>query len=202
MPSRRTRKPQKVASGRVRLIGGDWRRRTLSFPTVDGVRPTPDRVRETLFNWLAPVIPGSRCLDLFAGSGALGLEALSRGAQEVLFVDASRALTRSLSRNLSELGSGHGQVRCEDVLSLLRGGPGTAHYDIVFMDPPFRGGWVEPVCAALEEYKWLREGSRVYVEHEAETVEPPVPANWELSRRKTAGQVCYSLFLVQAGRSA
>lgn len=202
MPPRRTRKPQTGASGRVRLIGGDWRRRTLTFPAVDGVRPTPDRVRETLFNWLAPFIPGSRCLDLFAGSGALGLEALSRGAQEALFIDTSRTLTRTLSRNLAELGTDQGQVRCEDVLSLLHAGPGTTHYDIVFLDPPFRGGWVEPVCRALNESLWVRDGSRVYVEHEAEAGEPPVPANWELRRRKTAGQVCYSLFQVQAGRSA
>ncbi len=202
MPPRRPRKSPAAASGRVRLIGGDWRRRTLSFPAVDGVRPTPDRVRETLFNWLAPFIPGSRCLDLFAGSGALGLEALSRGADEVLFVDSSRALTRALSGNLTELGAQHGQVHCGEVLSRLQAGPNNDHYDIVFLDPPFRSGWVEPVCAALEECGWLSAGSRVYVEHEAEAEEPPVPANWELSRRKTAGQVCYSLFWVQAGRSA
>ena len=163
---------------------------------MDGVRPTPDRVRETLFNWVAAVLEGSRCLDLFAGSGALGLEALSRGAGKATFVDQSRALMRALRANLETLGASNGSVVEEDVLAYLRHGNSGDAADLVFLDPPFRGGLVEPVCQQLAAGGWVKAGSRVYIEHESELPEPALPGHWSLARRKTAGQVCYSLYEV------
>lgn len=201
--SRKARRPESRASGQIRIIAGDWRRRNLAFPAVDGVRPTPDRVRETLFNWLADAIPGARCLDLFAGSGALGLEALSRGARNLVFVDSSRALTRALKDNLSTLGARNTHVLTRDALDFLAAETPEAPFQVVFLDPPFRQGWVETLCQMLSDKGWVDSGSYVYLEHEKEVANPPVPAGWQLSRRKTAGQVVYSLFEVQeAGRNA
>ncbi len=201
--SRKRRRTASTPSGQVRIIGGDWRRRTLGFPAVDDVRPTPDRVRETLFNWLADEVPGARCLDLFAGSGALGLEALSRGAQSVVFVDSSRSLTRALKANLGTLGASNAEIRTMDVLAFLKGEVPQQTFEMVFLDPPFRQGWIEPLCTMLSVGAWVGPGSWIYLEHEKELDNPPVPAQWHLSRRKTAGQVAYSLFEVQeAGRSA
>lgn len=195
MASRNQRRGRRNDQGQVRLIGGDWRRRTLSFPAVDGVRPSPDRVRETLFNWLMPVLPGSHCLDLFAGSGALGLEALSRGADRVTFVEHSTELARALSQNLTTLNANGGTVIKQDVLNWLKAPEPTGPFRIVFMDPPFRAGLVEPVCEALAAYGLLADNARVYVEHESDH-EPSMPPDWTLARRKQAGQVAYSLFEV------
>ena len=196
MPRARKNTRKTAETGRVRIIAGDWRRRSLEFPAVDDVRPTPDRVRETLFNWVAPVLEGSRCLDLFAGSGALGLEALSRGAGQATFVDQSRALMRALRANLRTLGASNATVVEEDVLAYLGRGNSGDGMDLVFLDPPFRAGLVGPVCEQLVAGGWVRAGSRVYIEHESDLPEPPLPGNWALGRRKTAGQVCYSLYEV------
>ena len=195
MASRNQRRGRRNDQGQVRLIGGEWRRRTLTFPAVDGVRPTPDRVRETLFNWLMPVLPGSHCLDLFAGSGALGLEALSRGAESVTFVEQSADLSRALHQNLTTLEASGGSVTRQDVLNWLRTPEQTRPYRSVFMDPPFRAGLIEPVCQALAASGLLADNARVYVEHESDH-EPSVPPDWTLARRKQAGQVAYSLFEV------
>ena len=195
MPSRSQRRGRRNDQGQIRLIGGEWRRRTLAFPAVDGVRPTPDRVRETLFNWLMPLLPGSHCLDLFAGSGALGLEALSRGADSVTFVEQSPDLTRTLSRNLTTLGANGGSVIKQDALGWLKAPKQIMPARIVFMDPPFRAGLVEPACEALAASGLLAANARVYVEHERDH-EPAVPPGWELARRKQAGQVAYTLFEV------
>lgn len=190
-----TRKTE--STGRVRIIAGDWRRRSLEFPAVDDVRPTPDRVRETVFNWIAPVLPGSRCLDLFAGSGALGLEALSRGAGQAMFVDQSRALMKALRANLATLdATNNAEVVEADVMAVLGRENGGDAMDLVFLDPPFRAGFVEPVCDRLAAGGWVKAGSLVYIEHESDLAEPLLPQNWALSRRKTAGQVCYSLYEV------
>ncbi|XOZ32464.1 16S rRNA (guanine(966)-N(2))-methyltransferase RsmD [Halomonadaceae bacterium KBTZ08] len=194
MASRSQRRGRRNDQGQLRLIGGDWRRRTLNFPAVDGVRPTPDRVRETLFNWLMPILPGSHCLDLFAGSGALGLEALSRGASSVTFVEQSPALARALSQNLATLNAQGATVVQQEALTWLHT-PGDTRPRIVFMDPPFRVGLVEPVCGALAESSLLPDNARVYVEHETDH-DPRVPPEWHLARRKQAGQVAYSLFEV------
>ena len=196
MPRSGRNKQPSSTSGRVRLIGGQWRHRSLDFPVVDAVRPTPDRVRETLFNWLAPTLPGSRCLDLFAGSGALGLEALSRGADHSTFVDSSSALTRALRRNLGILDAANGEVIESDVMTYLRASAGSA-VDLVFLDPPFRAGLIQPVCDLLASRSWLRGHGHLYLEHESDAPEPHLPREWQLHRRKTAGQVCYSLYALE-----
>jgi len=186
-----------TGTGELRIIGGDWRSRKLRFPDAGGVRPTPARTRETLFNWLAFHLAGSDCLDLFAGSGALGLEALSRGAARATLVDHTPALAKALRDNLRLLKSEGGEVVCSDVESYLRQ-RNRPPFDIVFMDPPFRQGWLEKLFPLLEEQAWLNPGGWVYVEHESELPTPAVPASWHLHRQKSAGQVTYSLFRVVA----
>ncbi len=184
-------------AGELRIIGGDWRSRKLKFPDAGGVRPTPARTRETLFNWLAFHLAGSDCLDLFAGSGALGLEALSRGAGHATLVDHTPALANALRTNLRLLKSESGEVVCSAVEHYLaqRQRP---PFDIVFMDPPFRQGWLERLFPLMEAQGWVKPGGWVYVEHESELVTPAVPATWHLHRQKRAGQVTYCLFRVQA----
>jgi 16S rRNA (guanine966-N2)-methyltransferase len=177
--------------GRLRIIGGRWRGRRLSFPAIDGLRPTPDRVRETLFNWLAPGISGARCLDLFACSGALGIEALSRGAGEVVFVEHHPLAARGLRENLMLLGVEYATVEETDALAWLRGS--ASAFDVILLDPPFGRGLLTPVCQALEQGHWLAPGAVIYLEAERERRALPLPANWQVLRAKTAGQVAYSL---------
>jgi len=181
--------------GELRIIGGNWRSRKLVFPDAGGVRPSPARTRETLFNWLNFHLAGSHCLDLFAGSGALGLEALSRGAAQATLVDNSPELTRALKANLQLLKSEHGTVVCQDVIAFLNTGP-VQPFDIIFMDPPFRQGWLGQLFEPLVSGPWLKPGSWVYVEHEKELPAPLTPADWQLLRQKTAGQVSYNLYRV------
>jgi 16S rRNA (guanine966-N2)-methyltransferase len=176
--------------GRFRIIGGEWRGRRFLVPTGSGVRPTPDRVRETIFNWLAPVIEGARCLDLYAGSGALGLEALSRGAARVTFVDDSPAVARQLAANLDILQTARGTVACMDAMRFLAGR--ATPFDVVFLDPPYRRGLLGNALALLER-GWLAAGASLYLEHEAELAPPALPAGWRLFRSAAAGQVRYHL---------
>ena len=185
--------PSNSGTGELRIIGGDWRSRKLRFPDAGGVRPTPARTRETLFNWLAFHLAGSDCLDLFAGSGALGLEALSRGAAQATLVDHTPALAKALRDNLRLLKCTSAEVVCSDVESYLRQ-RNRPPFDIVFMDPPFRQGWLEKLFPLLEEQAWIKPGGWVYVEHESELATPAVPASWQLHRQKSAGQVTYCLF--------
>ena len=127
----------------LRIIGGEWRSRKLKFADVPGLRPTPDRVRETLFNWLQWHVPGARCLDLFAGSGALGLEALSRGARDVVMVEKHPAAAQALRDNLTLLGARNARLVHDDALRYL--GRVTVAFDLIFLDPPFRQMLLEPV---------------------------------------------------------
>jgi 16S rRNA (guanine966-N2)-methyltransferase len=175
----------------LRIIGGRWRGRRLRFPDIEGLRPTPDRVRETLFNWLAPLIEGARCLDLFAGSGALGIEALSRGAAEVVFVERQPLAVRQLRQNLAQLGQASAQVIQADALVWLGGQ--SRPFDVVFLDPPFDANRLVPVCAALERGGWLADGARIYLEAARDVRTLELPENWQLTREKTAGQVSYRL---------
>ncbi|QOR37493.1 16S rRNA (guanine(966)-N(2))-methyltransferase RsmD [Billgrantia diversa] len=179
------RSPQ--GSGRLRIIGGEFRRRLLPVLDSPGLRPTPDRVRETLFNWLAAATPGARVLDLFAGTGALGLEALSRGAATALFIERDGQVARALVANLQTLGTTErGQVLNVDALALLAAGPaGFAPFTLVFLDPPFRQGLAEPCCERLEQ-GWLAPDAWVYLEVET-SLEIQVPANWSLHREVCAG---------------
>jgi 16S rRNA (guanine966-N2)-methyltransferase len=180
------------AANQVRIIAGTWRGRRLSFTPLPGLRPTPDRVRETLFNWLAPVIHDARCLDLCAGSGALGLEAASRGATQVVLIDNDPQVVASLERQRGILGAHQVRVVRADVLQWLAGP--ASPFDIVFLDPPFRRQMLFPCIRELENRGWLSDKARVYIEAEKGLV-PELPENWELLRSKAAGQVGYHLAL-------
>lgn len=187
--------PAKVhgGQGQLRIIGGEWRSRRFAFPEGPGLRPTPDRVRETLFNWLAPYVEGARVLDPFAGSGALYLEALSRGAGMALALDLSAAAIASLRQHLSTLDCSHGQLLQGDALRYLENQPATA-FDLVFLDPPFHQHLLAPACALLEARGWLASNAWIYTESEAPPSALGLPANWRLHREKQAGQVYYALW--------
>jgi 16S rRNA (guanine966-N2)-methyltransferase len=178
--------------GEVRIIGGEWRGRKLHFPMVPGLRPTPDRVRETVFNWLQFRVGGTRCLDLFAGSGALGLEALSRGAAEVVFVERDPDAAAALRAMLATLDCPRGHVVTRDAFAWLAHEPARP-FDIVFLDPPYDQGWLPRVCAALESGGWLSADARIYLEDAAGRGAPDLPAGWELLRTSRAGDVGYHL---------
>lgn len=178
----------------LRIIGGRWRGRKLTFSPAKGLRPTADRVRETLFNWLAPAIRDARCLDLFAGSGALGLEALSRGAAGCDFVDTSATALRDINLHLQTLGaSSLARSHPRPAMTFLQTSRGG--WDIVFIDPPFGQGLVEPVCAQLASPGLLTGRSLVYVESAAREPTPTVPTTWQLHREKIAGEVAFRLFM-------
>ncbi|HSG03167.1 MAG TPA: 16S rRNA (guanine(966)-N(2))-methyltransferase RsmD [Marinobacterium sp.] len=181
----------------LRIIGGQWRSRKLSFPAVEGLRPTPDRVRETLFNWLQSVTPAARCLDLFSGSGALSFEALSRGAASATLVDASSQACRSLRANLQSLRAQNAEVVQSNALTWLESQPEdmSARFDLVFIDPPFRKGWLQPIAELLESHNLLADEAYIYIEAERELGTPELPANWQLHREKHAGQVSYRLYI-------
>jgi 16S rRNA (guanine966-N2)-methyltransferase len=184
--------------GEIRIIGGEWRGRKLHFPNVPGLRPTPDRVRETLFNWLQFEITGTRCLDLFAGSGALGLEALSRGAAEVLFVERDPEAGAAIRETLATLGSPHGGVEIREAFDFLAHAA-SRPFDVVFLDPPYDQHWLPRLCAALATGGWLAPGARVYLEDAAERGAPVLPAGWTLLRSRRAGDVGYHLAASEAG---
>lgn len=200
MPSRPSRKTASNSSS-LRIIGGEWRGRRLQFPEIEGLRPTPDRVRETLFNWLMPVIAGARCLDLFAGSGALGLEALSRGAASVTFVDLSRQVKQSIEANLALLKTNRARVYASDALSWTQQAP-AEQFDILFLDPPFRKQMLTACCETLEARGMLAPGAYIYIEAEEELTRLIVPGTWRLHRHQRAGQVQYALFIRDANATA
>jgi len=176
----------------LRIIGGNWRGRRLRFPPSPEIRPTPDRVRETLFNWLAARVAGARCLDLFAGSGALGLEALSRGAAHVTFVERDGAAARELGARLAEWGAPGAGVEHTDALRFLAR-PAQQPFDIVFLDPPFAGGILSQAADSLERGAWLAPGASIYVECAARDGLPALPPAWSLVKAKQAGEVGYHL---------
>ncbi|EJG0602746.1 16S rRNA (guanine(966)-N(2))-methyltransferase [Cronobacter sakazakii] len=187
------KKPTSSGSGQIRIIGGQWRGRKLPVPDSPGLRPTTDRVRETLFNWLAPYLVGARCLDCFAGSGALGLEALSRYAADATLLEMERGVAQQLQKNLATLKSSAAKVVNTNTLNFLNQN-GEPH-DIVFVDPPFRKGLLEETLNLLETRGWLAPQALIYVESEVENGLPSVPASWQLHREKVAGQVAYRLYL-------
>lgn len=175
----------------LRIIAGQWRGRKIRFPEIQQIRPTPDRVRETLFNWLMPVIEGARCLDLFAGSGALGLEALSRGASEVVFCDRNKKIGDYLKDTLQQLAADNAQVITQDARQYLNGA--SSPFDIVFLDPPYDSGELLDCCNLLEQRQLLKQDANIYLEHRGDLVAAGLPANWSITREKQAGQVCYQL---------
>lgn len=185
-----------AGNNQLRIIGGLWRGRKLSFPDVDGLRPTGDRIRETLFNWLAPDIQGAHCLDLFAGSGALGLEALSRGAQSSLMLEKHPAAAQQLKANLQLLQADNGRVEQMDSLHWLNSAQVSHRFDIVFIDPPFALDLWDAVVTALETRNWLADEAVIYLEAPRDA-QLRLPANWQLHRDKQAGQVSYRLYYRQ-----
>jgi len=197
--SRSSAKPQRPAAsqGQLRIIGGDWRSRRLGFPDAPGLRPTPDRVRETLFNWLAPYVEGARVLDPFAGSGALLLEALSRGASRGLALELNPAAVAALRGNLELLRAGNAEVRQTDALQHLQTAAAEP-FDLVFLDPPFHKELLAPACRLLEERGWLAARAWIYTESENAPSGLGLPGNWRLHREKHTGQVHYALWQRQA----
>ncbi len=179
--------------GQLRIIAGQWRSRQFAFPMAHGLRPTPNRVRETLFNWLAPYVEAARVLDPFAGSGALFLEALSRGAGSALALDLNPAAVTSLRGHLATLRCDNGQVLQSDAIAYLQSQPATP-FDLVFLDPPFSQDLLLPACTLLEERGWLADDAWVYTESEQVPSSLGMPGNWRLHREQKAGQVHYALW--------
>ena len=175
-------------SNRVRIVGGSWRSRVIVFPDLPGLRPTPDRVRETLFNWLGQDLTGKHCLDLYAGSGALGFEAASRGAASVTMVERAPRASRALQANAALLGAHRLNIVCGDALEFLVQRPRLAWFDIVFLDPPFELGIPGDLWPRLLEV--LAESGVVYLESEAEFAGHP---QLHVLKRGHAGAVHYHL---------
>ena len=178
--------------GSLRIIAGRWKRQTIRFVGSDDHRPTPTAVRETLFNWLAPVIEGASCLDLFAGSGALGFEAASRGAGRVDLVDHDRSVYRQLVSTRDTLSANQVHIHCEDALAFLAA---TAdRFNIVFLDPPFRSRFSARIITALERSGALKAQSLVYLETPKQDSKLNLPETWRLYREKKTGHVTYRLY--------
>jgi len=178
--------------GKLRIIGGKWRSRLLPVIELSGLRPTTDRVRETLFNWLQNDIPGARCLDLFAGSGALGFEAASRGASSVTLLESQAKAAKTLQANIGLLEARNIElIRC-DAMKWLTAPVATA-FDIVFVDPPFNSDYLHRACQLLEVGGYLSEHGCIYLEMDSKQSLPELPADWHIFREKKAGQVSYYL---------
>ena len=186
--------PSAGRAGTIRLISGQWRGRKLPVHDVEGLRPTTDRVKETLFNWLAAEVRDSRCLDVFAGSGSLGFEALSRFASYVMMIEQEPKAARQLQTNLQTLQCSQAQVICRDALQVLQAGC-REPFELVFLDPPFRKDLLPQVIPLLEQQGWLADRALIYLERENEGEAPVIPPNWQLLKDKQAGQVCYQLYL-------
>ena len=186
------RRGAKQATPKLRVIGGQWRGRKLQFPDRPGLRPTGDRIRETLFNWLGPHLQNAKCLDLFAGSGALGIEALSRGAAHCDFVDADREAITAVGRHLNTLNATEcSPVSCDIAARYLLQTHDT--WDIVFVDPPFDARLGESTLTLLANTDRLAEASRVYFETSRSQPEAVPEGLYDVLREKTTGDVCYQL---------
>jgi len=191
----------------LRIIGGRWRGRKLSFADAPGLRPTPDRVRETLFNWLQQNIAGARCMDLFSGSGALGLEALSRGAEFCLFLDSNHQAISQIQSNLSLLdpqadtesplpqGQPRHKAHPTNTLEYLAHNRFAEQYDLIFVDPPFAEDCIKTCCQLLETHRWLTNNATIYLESPTIIENHQLPNNWQRYRHKRAGNVHYHLAL-------
>lgn len=209
MPRRQPSRQRRGPPGSIRIIGGRWRGRRIEVLEEPDLRPTPDRVRETLFNWLAPQLPAARCLDLYAGTGALGLEALSRGAAECWFLERNGRVAAALeSRLLQFIGPAgaataepvpRGRVLAADALHWLGHTPATA-FDIVFLDPPYAAGNLDELCKLLAR-GWLAPAASVYLETARERALPGLPAGWQLHRESQAGDVRFALAIVRSSQS-
>ncbi len=180
-------------SGKIRIIAGEWRGRKIEVPDKQGLRPTPNRVRETLFNWLAMYLPGSHCLDLFTGSGALGIEAASRGAKEVLLIEKNQEIVKNLKQQKFIFSNHNLNILHADALEFLKSTPKA--FDIVFLDPPFGQDLLLPACRLLEKGDWLTPQALIYLETERDFDNLNLPHSWQIIRQKKLGQV--NVFLVE-----
>ncbi|WP_330924399.1 16S rRNA (guanine(966)-N(2))-methyltransferase RsmD [Candidatus Sororendozoicomonas aggregata] len=183
-------------NGQLRIIAGQWRGRKLPITNLEGLRPTPDRVRETVFNWLAPYVPGARLLDCFSGSGALAFEALSRGAAHACMLEKAGEAARLLSGNLELLQAKNATVINTDALQWLAQ-PAAAPFDLIFLDPPFRQGLLEKTCKRLAENGYTDTETLIYMEAEKGLALSSLMPEWVMIKEKVAGQVGYSLWQVQ-----
>ena len=188
---------KKPRPGRLRIVAGKWRSRLLDIADVPGLRPTSERIRETLFNWLAPSIQGARCLDLFAGTGVLGFEALSRGATSVVFVDTSRRAIKAIEKSTKILDATGAVVHQCDAEDYVRSAAPSS-FDIVFLDPPFADDRLEDTCRLIDDRGLLAPGGRVYLEQDRARPATLLPDRWRILRDKTAGNVRYLLAEVAA----
>jgi len=177
---------------KLKIIGGNWRSRNVTFADAPGLRPTPARVRETVFNWLQNDIIGRCCLDLYAGSGALGFEAASRGAKSVIQVENNPLACRALKENAIKLAAAQIKTVQSDVFRYLAGD--AEPIDVVFIDPPFALGLAVQTCQWLEEKGWLNKHAKIYVEAESRLKLDGMPENWRQLKSKVAGDVGYHLF--------
>lgn len=182
-------------SGKLKIIGGQWRSRIIQFDDAPGLRPTPARVRETLFNWLQKDVPGSVCLDLCAGSGALGFEAASRGAKQVVLVESNSATCQCLRRSAAQLQAESLKVCNETAENYLRVTHGIT-VDLVFIDPPFAGNLWQNLCEQLAKWPCLANEAKVYLELERKHKLTEIPSGWELIKETVAGDVRAQLYQV------
>lgn len=178
----------------VRIIGGTHRSRIIRFPDQDGLRPTSDRIKETLFNWIQNDVSNAACLDLFAGSGSLGIEALSRGAKSVHFVESAAEAAKSINENLADLGLEKAVVSRSSVEAWLKDSAAQSLFDLVFIDPPYADQKLETICEMVTTAQCIRPGGKVYLENNAELSPESFPESWRLLRQKKAGQVSFYLF--------
>ena len=189
-------------NGSCRIIGGKWRGRVIRFDSVEGLRPTTDRIRETVFNWLQPYINQSCCLDMYAGSGVLGFEALSRGAREVVFIEQNIKTAKNLKENIDMLDAKNATVFRLDALTWLQSSVTDKRhnnkFDLVFLDPPFHSDLLAKSCALLNSSGCLAEDAIIYMEHNIDS-DIKVPENWIVLKEKKAGQVTYKLFKNRSG---
>ncbi|MEO0369119.1 MAG: 16S rRNA (guanine(966)-N(2))-methyltransferase RsmD [Pseudomonadota bacterium] len=178
----------------IRIIGGEWRGTKLEVLDVAGLRPTTDRVRETLFNWLQAYIAGATCLDLYAGTGALGLEALSRGADHVTFFELNGRVAKQINQHLNKLqATDRGTVQTGDTRHLLSNST-PLKYDLVFVDPPFSDQLIESTILSLADKGWLNKQGLLYLESDANTEQAKLPNFFKPLREKRAGTARYALY--------
>ena len=187
----------KARTNSLRIIGGVWRGRKLTFPEVEGLRPTSDRTRETVFNWLQPSMGGSRCLDLFAGSGALGFEAASRGAAEVVLIENNQQAFLQLKQNADTLKASNCVIKNSSANQAII--ESTIPFDIVFIDPPYQADLWTDTAENLVSQGILSQGALIYLEYPAKQDMPILPTSWLLLKEKKAGDVKYCLFEFHAG---
>ena len=192
MAKNRKVKGQNQQTGQVRIIAGQFRGRKLPVIMADGLRPTTDRVKETVFNWLMPYLYNAKCLDCFAGSGSLGFEALSRGVSSTQFYELNATAAKQIQDNIQLLKASNAHINKGSCLTLLESEQ--QQFDLVFIDPPFRKGFVAQTAKLLESKSLLADEAVIYVEVESELTDLQLPVNWQLLKEKVSGQVAYRLY--------